>query len=249
MYHPEIPDYLQAHFPKAKPASATIGKWIDAISATYYYQPTQLLLGTSLCSDDIVEIEFPESAREMLGPFHLGGLNGFPFAGLTGMKAFESHVPKEGSLTLLYGPHIGITEQGITGMVLRTGQTTASACCGAAMAALALLKKAAIHPGKPDEIDYEEDTLKQLLYARKERILDARSPEIEATRVIYEAIEERILLLLLKTDPPCRHIFGLGVIMINTDAGNPAWIQVENKGLYNRETGGWDPMPDHLPSR
>jgi len=32
-------------------------------------------------------IEYPERAHEMLGPLKLGGLDGFPFAGLTGMSA------------------------------------------------------------------------------------------------------------------------------------------------------------------
>jgi hypothetical protein len=121
MYRTEIPGYLKAVLPTALPASDTLANWMDEIGAQFGYEANELLLGTSLCSDDIVVIEFPEVTREMPGPFQSGGLNGFPFAGLTGIKAFESHVPKKGALKLVFGPHLGFTEDGVTGMVLGTG--------------------------------------------------------------------------------------------------------------------------------
>lgn len=249
MYHSEIPRYLQPYFPKARPASEAIGAWIDTIGAYYQYLPEQLLLGTSLCSDDIVGIEFPEVTREMLGPFQLGGLNGYPFAGLTGMKAFESHVPENGALALIYGPHIGVTEQGLAGRVLRQGQTTASACCGAAMAALQLLKTADCLPDISDDLDYEEDTLKRILFAHRDRVLGATNPPIEATKVIYEATEDRIHLLLKNTQPSCRHIFTFGIQLIHIDKDNQAWMQVMNQRVFDVTANTWQPLPDYLRSK
>jgi len=243
MYRTEIPHYLKTVLPTALPASVTLARWMDEIGIHFGYEANQLLLGTSLCSDDIVAMEFPEVTREMLGPFQLGGLNGFPFAGLSGIKAFEAHVPKNGALTLVYGPHLGFTEDGVIGMVLRTGQKYASPCCGAAIAALRLLKDGTLQAGQQDELDFEEDTLKRILFRQKERILQAIFPEVEATRVIYEAIDERILLLLQKSNPSVQHIFGLGVLFLHLDAGNLPCMVVNRKAIWNGAKGSWDEMP------
>ncbi|WP_222943801.1 hypothetical protein [Pedobacter sp. N36a] len=43
-------------------------------------------------------ILFPLRSNEFLGPFKLGGLDGFPFAGWSGMGAFASHVPDDGAV-------------------------------------------------------------------------------------------------------------------------------------------------------
>ena len=49
----------------------------------------------------------------------MGGLDGFPFTGLTGMGAFASHVPDDGAVFVYYGPHIGITKDGVIGEIHR----------------------------------------------------------------------------------------------------------------------------------
>ncbi|MCD8539389.1 MAG: hypothetical protein LRY55_06200, partial [Leadbetterella sp.] len=71
----------------------------------------------------------------MLGPFKMGGLNGYPFAGITGMNAFAHHVPEDGAVIVFYAPHIGITAEGNIGEISRIGQSRNSACCGAAKGA------------------------------------------------------------------------------------------------------------------
>ena len=42
-------------------------------------EPADIMLADSICSDDLNTIEYPERAYEMLGPFKMGGLVGFPF--------------------------------------------------------------------------------------------------------------------------------------------------------------------------
>lgn len=39
------------------------------------------------------------------------------------MGAFASHVPDEGAVSIYYGPHIGITQNGTIGEIHRLGQT------------------------------------------------------------------------------------------------------------------------------
>ena len=72
------------------------------------------------------------------GIFHLGGLGGLPFVGVSGIDALVQHCPSpepDGKLVMIFGPHVGILEKGELGKVMRTGMDTKSASCGAAMAA------------------------------------------------------------------------------------------------------------------
>jgi hypothetical protein len=47
--------------------------------------------------------------------FHMGGLAGLPFTGRTGFNAFSHHIPDDGNLFVLYGPHVGISRDGKVG--------------------------------------------------------------------------------------------------------------------------------------
>jgi len=77
----------------------------------------------------------------MLGPFKMGGLNGFPFTGLAGMGAFAHHVPIDGAVFVFHASPIGISRSGAVGEILRPSQLAPSACCGGAKAALGKLLK------------------------------------------------------------------------------------------------------------
>jgi hypothetical protein len=48
-------------------------------------------------------------------------------------------------------------------------------------------------------MDFQMNTIEQILLNEKERILNARTPLFEATEVIYEAIDKRINELVEKT--------------------------------------------------
>ena len=128
----------------------------------------------SICSDDLNTIEYPRRAYEMLGPFKLGGLDGFPFAGLTGMSAFAHHVPQDGAVFVFHGPHIGVSKEGDTGTIVRPGQTRHSPCCGAIRAAINKMESGGIVPGELSELDYQQNTIEQLLLANRDRIASAR---------------------------------------------------------------------------
>src|SRR6056297_2982708 len=89
------------------------------------------LWATSVCSDEVNQsLHQLDEYFETFGPFILGGISGIPFAGKTGFKAFSSHIPDDGGALIIYGPHIGITNNGIVGKVHREGQKTESSCCG-----------------------------------------------------------------------------------------------------------------------
>ena len=218
MGYAETPlDIIRRRYPNALSTSDTVDAFIDLVHRRLGIDPGRIMLADSICSDDLNTIEYPRRAYEMLGPFKLGGLDGFPFAGLTGMGAFAHHVPADGAVFVFHGPHIGVSKEGNTGLVLRPGQRRHSACCGAIGAAVDKMTSNRIVPGELTELDYQQNTIEQILLPHRERIANARCAVAEATEVMYSAIEERIDVLAARTRYPCRYLIIMGGILINSD--------------------------------
>lgn len=209
---------VRRYYPNALTTIDTVNRIIDYVEEHLDLEPGHVMLADSICSDDVNSIQYPARAQELLGPFKMGGLDGFPFAGLTGMGAFASHVPDEGAVFVYYGPHVGVSKAGVLGEIHRFGQHKNSGCCGAARAALARLAANQIEPGHVTDLDYQMNTLEQILLKQKDRVLGAAEPLYEATEVIYEAIDARILELVEKTTYACRYVFLMGAVLINGDS-------------------------------
>lgn len=174
-------DTIRQTYPIALSTSDVVDRLLNLIEKTLGLKPHQIMSADSICSDDLNLIEYPKRAYEMLGPFKMGGLNGFPFTGLTGMGAFAHHVPMDGAVFVFHGPHIGISRAGVPGEVLRPGQTDASSCCGAALAALGKLQRGEIESGHITELDYQQNCIEQIFFTHGPRILAAVNPVVEAT--------------------------------------------------------------------
>lgn len=179
-------------YPNAKTTADTVNKLLDVIETKLGLQPNQLIHADSLCCDDVNAIQYPPRAYQMLGPFHMGGLNGYPFAGVTGMNAFAHHVPEDGAVVVFYAPHIGITKDGTIGEINRFGQSENSACCGAAKGALGKLLNNQIEKDHITDLDYQMNTIEQIFLKQADRIKSAENQIFEATEVMYQAINERI---------------------------------------------------------
>ncbi|MFN0169499.1 MAG: hypothetical protein ACKV22_24015 [Bryobacteraceae bacterium] len=227
---------IRSFYPNADHTSEGVDRLLSLLDARLGLAPHQVMSADSICSDDLNLVEYPRRAYEMLGPFKMGGLNGFPFTGLTGMGAFAHHVPADGAVFVFYGPHIGVTRTGVAGEVLRPGQSVPSACCGAARAALARLQANEIEPGKTTDLDYQQGTIEQIFLARRQRICDAANPIVEATQVMYEAIEERIDLLVSRTRYPCRFVVLMGGIVINADHEAGSFVSIRRLCLLDSST-------------
>lgn len=208
---------IRQHYPNAITTIDSVNQLIDFVENVLDLETGQVMLADSICSDDVNSIQYPARTKELLGPFKMGGLDGFPFTGLTGMAAFASHVPDNGAVFIYYGPHIGISKQGTLGEIHRVGQYKESGCCGAARGALKKLTASEISAGHVSELDYQMNTLEQILFSEKERVLTAKLPLKEATEVIYEAIDKRINLLIENTTFNCRYVILIGAILINSD--------------------------------
>lgn len=169
---------VRKYFPGAQPSSH-VARHVVAALRHRNYTPTNTLLGSSICSDEINQTPnslihlleqtltycpgttatttrtrrtttfTPNSSACGAGAFQLGGLGGLPFVGTSGMTAFYHHVPHHhsnlatttatttarGKLVILFGPHVGISERGNVGKILRPGMQEETASCGAAVAA------------------------------------------------------------------------------------------------------------------
>lgn len=227
---------VRQHYPNAIATGNSVDILFDIVKRELNLEPHQLMHADSICSDDINSIEYPERARTMLGPFNMGGLNGFPFTGLTGMGAFAGHVPVDGAVFIFYAPHIGITKHGALGEVHRVGQNTTTGCCGAARAALAKLMADEIVENHVTELDHQQNTIEQIFLRSKDRIKKAEIPLKEATEVMYEAIDERICLLLSHTKYPCRYAILGGSILINGDHDMGSFAVLKRFDIVDLET-------------
>jgi hypothetical protein len=205
--------------------------------APYQLTPDKIMLAHSICSDDVNAIEYPEEGRQMLGPFNMGGLNGYPFTGLTGMGAFAHHIPEDGAAMIFYAPHIGVSESGELGKIIRVGQNEESSCCGAAVLALNRLKNDEIVPGEKPADDYQQHCLQEFLYQEKDRVLTSETPIKEATEVIFENSGDLISRLISKTSFTGKYIFVIGAIIINTDWNYGSFLELRRFEEWDIQTG------------
>ena len=227
---------IRQWYPNAITTIDSVNRFIDFIEEHLDLEPEQVMLADSVCSDDVNSIQYPARTKELLGPFKMGGLDGFPFTGLTGMGAFASHVPDNGAVFIYYGPHIGITKTGTIGEIHRFGQHKNRGCCGAAKGALAKLMNDQIVEGNVTNLDYQMNTLEQILLKQKERILSAPTPLFEATEVIYEAIDARICELVSKTSYNCKYVILMGAVLINSDTDMGSSISAKRFELISLDS-------------
>jgi len=227
---------IREHYPTAVTVIDSVNELIDFVEEVLDLEPSQIMMADSICSDDVNSIQYPVRAQEFLGPFKMGGLDGYPFTGLTGMSAFASHVPDEGAVYIYYGPHIGISKSGTVGEIQRYGQSKHTDCCGATKGALRKLLSNDIIPGTVNDMDYQMNTIEQILFEQRERITEARIPLLEATEVIYESIDQRIEELVSRTDYHSKYVILQGGILINSDIDMGSFTALKRFDVINLHT-------------
>lgn len=225
--------HVHPYYPEAIKASAFIKVFLGYAQAALGIKEERIALLTSVCSDDLNSVEIPDT--DMVGPFILGGLDGYPFAGRTGVGAFSHHLPERGAALLFFGPHVGITDKGEIGMVIRPGQSRPSSCCGAGMAALQKLVAGTITYKPPSAYsvdDYQQETLEQLLLSHKQEIIGTEPADdagrfVRMSEVVYRESKTTLERLLtgVHFDGPA---FAFGGILINEDHGRESSIALRN---------------------
>ena len=152
------------------------------------------------------------------------------------MNAFAHHVPEDGAVVIFYAPHIGVTKDGNIGEISRIGQSGNSACCGAAKGALGKLSAGQIIEGNITSLDFQMNTIEQIFLHQKDRILSAENQIFEATEVMYEAINDRIEVLVKETNYPCKYVILVGAVFINGDKDMGSFCQYKKFDYIDLET-------------
>src|SRR6185369_1529378 len=141
---PNVSIETEAIFKKAFPGMMVAHDLADSVihhlNTKFNIPSNKMLLGVSTCVDDIIFTKNFHLHPEIKGPFHLGGLGGLPFTGISGLEAFAHHVPDSGTMLLLIEPHIGYSQKRGWGYVLRYEQHESTTCCGALMGTLGKLQ-------------------------------------------------------------------------------------------------------------
>ena len=132
---------LNQYFPLSLPTSVMIQKVVTTLGRRNFNR-SNTLFGSSVCPDEInskpsksLAAQFQSVLTDQNGVFTLGGLGGIPFVGISGMGAFLSHTPTNGKVVIMYGPHVGISDDGQVGKVERLGKEKLSGSCGAGLGA------------------------------------------------------------------------------------------------------------------
>merc|ERR1712048_1123319 len=148
--------------------------------------------------------------------FPMGGIGGAPFVGKTGFSAFSHHVPDNGHVLVVFGPHIAISEAGELGKFLRPGQRQHSTACGAVLAAYDYCCNCGTdgNVGAYDEMDMEQAWLKGKLSGHVQRIKASAKPMNELIHCAYDCVRE-CMLSIVNNDFGDGKLVLLGGIQIN----------------------------------
>lgn len=173
---PEFKDKIRIEF----------GEWGQVLNVGEFIEEIKKVLDPSefnsdnsrlifnVCSDDCNRLAERETIEKALTKiygreFHLGGLAGYPFGGISGIVTASHHVPdivcsdsqqiRKGNLIFFISPHLGLIkkEDFYYGRIIRPCQQRPTGCCGTMMGFLSDLKQV----GKADKfiVTYEVNNL------------------------------------------------------------------------------------------
>lgn len=216
---------LSTVFPKALPTLDVVDRVVQSLSPYGFGSST--LLVTSFCPDDIsrsLEKEFSSIFGECY--FQLGGLAGFAFGGLTGFGAMASHVPGGGGCVIVYGPHVGIDDNGQLGYATRTGSSTSSACCSSATEAVERMRGVQRHTVISDgnnlsgPLETQQAHVNSVVLQHADRLERAKDAQIELPYALFDTQDELMMKIVAQgCDRVPGKIVLLGGITINTPDG------------------------------
>lgn len=151
--------------------------------------------------------------------FPMGGISGTAFAGMTGFATLSGHVADDGNILLAFGPHVGISEEGIVGKLTRIGQANPSSACGALIGAYNACLSGWTEDGDGDShYDLQMDFCKRWITKHAEAIRETESPFAALTHRSYQMVQDS-LLASINTDFGSGYLCLLGGIQINMPCG------------------------------
>lgn len=223
-------EIIKRHFPEARTWPEITDEYLQLIVSDYNIPRQKLLFASCVCPD---ELNFRATSFNDSFPcaFNLGGLAGIPYTGKTGMAAYASHVPKDGASFIFYGPHVGIHKDGSIGIVHRKHQHEPTYSCGALLSVLERMRKDVPFDWSSNNFeDLQARVIEKLLHSHKERIFTSDQYVLEAVQIILHMSEclLRQFVLESKASFECKHVFLLAGIIINTDAGEENYVEIQS---------------------
>jgi hypothetical protein len=207
---------------------------------------TDIVLAEGICSDDVDAAYlpgniggWPTSINSFLGPFQSGGLAGYPFVGSIGFGAFASHVATTlgGTLFVTSTPHIGVTEDGRSGRMLRRGKANSLTdnTCGAVAGAIDQVVNALSAPPSQSNPPFDNENysfwkLTDILWSHKATLsgFTGTTEEIYNKQMIYatETIRDSAYDYIIANLPAAttgnttNDVYFLSGIFINSDVSS-----------------------------
>jgi len=211
----EVCAEVEKFFPGAMTGIDVMRKAHKALK-NYGVNRDNTLYGQSVCSDEINgdRGHLPALMTEYYGrTFNLGSIGGLPHVGTTGFGAFSHHVPDNGNVLIVFGPHIGFSIDGEAGKFLRRGQAILSTAPDAVIAAYNQCVGGGYFVNH-DQRDLQQCRLRQLLRDECKEVSEAANPMVALVYKTYKVVEQE-LLAIVNTDFGPGKLVLLGGIQIN----------------------------------
>lgn len=240
-----VMDTVQKHFPKALNAHTLAFQLKDNL-AHFGFTENNVLLGTALCSDD-VNRDLEDELRKIFDNNHsMGGLSGFCFAGASAFGNMLHHVPEQGHVLVVYGPHVGIDWEGNVGKVNRRGQTHPSACCASAKAAATYVRM--VHQDERVEpssqapaslVDSQQEWVQRQLLPHAARLAEAAEPDVELAHALLDCQEKLMNDIIQMACSKLRNEYSkialVGGVQVNTPEGTAEYFLPTRSDLLNHK--------------
>lgn len=220
--------HILKYFPKARPWSEITSEYVEKITVEYGIAKEKILYASCICPDEL-NYKVTNFNGHFHQGFYLGGLSGVPYTGKTGMAAYASHVPADGASFIYFGPHVGIGANGIIGHVLREHQHEPTFSCGSLISVLERMRRDHVFDWSVNNFeDLQARVIEKILHNHKERLFKADSDVMEALRILFNFSDCLLKDFIIgnKKVFASPHIFLLGGVVINSDAGQENFAEI-----------------------
>jgi len=214
---------VQSSFPGAMSGATVMWRVLKAVRP-HGLKRSNTIYGQSICSDEINGDKGHLSTllTSYYGrTFPMGGIGGAPYVGTTGFMAFSHHVPDNGHVLIVFGPHVGFSPAGEPGKFLRTGQADLSTSCGAVIAAYSQCTSDPNMAADPQ--DMEQSWLREKLAPHCAEVAASKNVMVELALKAYKVVEEEMLSIINTNYGPGNLVL-VGGIQINMPYPSPGFF-------------------------
>lgn len=220
--------HIMKYFPNAEKWTDVTNKYVNKLTAEFKFDKEKILYASCICPDELNYKATNFNGHFRQG-FYLGGLSGIPYTGKTGMAAYASHIPADGASFIYFGPHVGISNQGRIGHVLREHQHEPTFSCGSLISVLERMRRNHEFDWSATNFeDLQARVIEKLLHNQKDHIFGAENDVIAALKILYNVSDclLRQFITENKAAFPSPHVFLLGGVIINTDSGEENYAEI-----------------------